>query len=345
MMRCYNHEETIARMNQLAAQDIPYIFVINYQATQAYVIPLDEIDPDEMMFCFGEIGNIPKRLNESQQGNIPKRLNLSSDGIQWNYQAPDRAEYARSFNIVQQNELAGNSYLVNLTCKVPVSTNLSLRDIFLCSQARYRLWIRDQLVCFSPEIFIRLDGDVITSYPMKGTISAAIPDADKVLMADSKEMAEHATIVDLIRNDISRVADQVTVPRYRYIEQLHTNCGPILQSSSEIRGIIQPYYKQHPGDMLQQQLPAGSITGAPKPKTLQIIEEAEGYDRGFYTGVMGIWKDGNIDSAVMIRFIDQEDGQLYYKAGGGITARSEADKEYNEIIEKIYVPVCRNHKD
>ena len=72
----------------------------------------------------------------------------------------------------------------------------------------------------------------------------------------------------------------------------------------------------------------------------EIIQQAEGYQRGFYTGVMGIWKDGNIDSSVMIRFIDEENGRLYYKAGGGITAQSEEDKEYNEIIEKIYVPIC-----
>jgi para-aminobenzoate synthetase component 1 len=92
--------------------------------------------------------------------------------------------------------------------------------------------------------------------------------------------------------------------------------------------------------MLMKQLPAGSITGAPKPKTMEIIHEAENYDRGFYTGVMGIWKDGDIDSAVMIRFIDQENNKLYYKAGGGITARSDEESEYNEIIEKIYVPIC-----
>ena len=73
---------------------------------------------------------------------------------------------------------------------------------------------------------------------------------------------------------------------------------------------------------------------------MAIIRDAETYDRGFYTGCMGIWKNGNIDSAVMIRFVDEEDGKLYYKAGGGITAMSNEESEYNEVIEKIYVPVC-----
>ena len=72
---------------------------------------------------------------------------------------------------------------------------------------------------------------------------------------------------------------------------------------------------------------------------MQIISEAEGYERGFYTGIMGYSKDGDMDTAVMIRFIDQENGQLFYKAGGGITAQSNNDDEYNEVIEKIYVPI------
>ena len=86
-------------------------------------------------------------------------------------------------------------------------------------------------------------------------------------------------------------------------------------------------------------LPAGSITGAPKPKTVEIIAQAEDYRRGFYTGIMGHYADGQLDSAVMIRFIEQENGQLHFKAGGGITAKSRWESEYNEVIQKIYVPI------
>ena len=98
-------------------------------------------------------------------------------------------------------------------------------------------------------------------------------------------------------------------------------------------------YTKRLGDIMFSLLPAGSITGAPKPRTMQIIAEAEGYERGFYTGVMGCYADGRLDSAVMIRFIEQEDGQLYFKAGGGITAQSRWESEYNEVIQKIYVPI------
>ena len=177
---------------------------------------------------------------------------------------------------------------------------------------------------------------------MKGTLDASLPDAEKLLMEDQKEAAEHATIVDLIRNDLSRVAEDVKVDKYRYIDVLHTNKGDILQTSSEISGHLPEDYRQHLGEILDAQLPAGSITGAPKDKTMQIIHEAEGYDRGFYTGIMGIYDQGELNSAVMIRFIEEEEEEeedkLYFKAGGGITSKSDCQREYEEVIQKIYLP-------
>ena len=222
---------------------------------------------------------------------------------------------------------------------MPLRTNLTLKDVFLHSHALYKLWLKDRFVCFSPEIFVCMEEGRIKSFPMKGTIDATLPHAESILLDDAKEAAEHATIVDLIRNDLSMVSEHVTVASYRYIDRLQTNKGPILQTSSEICGMLPGDYTKHLGDILFSLLPAGSITGAPKPRTMQIIAEAEGYERGFYTGVMGCYTDGRLDSAVMIRFIEQEDGQLYFKAGGGITAQSRWESEYNEVIQKIYVPI------
>lgn len=327
-MEFLNEEEAIEKMNGLAQAGKPFVFVISYDKTRNIVQSLDEISPDEMLFSFGGISNVPSGLT------------AEPTHVEWQFEKPSSEAYHRSFSIVQNAEKAGNSYLVNLTCKVPLSTNLSLRDIFLRTTARYRLWIRNSLVCFSPEIFVRLQNGIISSYPMKGTIDATIPCAKQQLMDNVKEKAEHATIVDLIRNDLSMVANHVNVARYRYVERISTNRGAILQTSSEISGRVQSAYITRPGELLMKLLPAGSITGAPKPKTVSIIHSAEGYDRGFYTGCMGVWQDGNIDSAVMIRFVDKENGLLYYKAGGGITAMSDEESEYQEVIEKIYVPVC-----
>ena len=86
-------------------------------------------------------------------------------------------------------------------------------------------------------------------------------------------------------------------------------------------------------------LPAGSICGAPKEKTVAIIQEVEQEERGYYTGIFGYFDGENLDSAVNIRYLEKKEGQLRYRSGGGITFLSDLESEYNELIEKIYVPV------
>ena len=316
-------------MNTLAKNGKDFVFIINYKADCAYVEETAAVDPSELLFSFPSLGNIP----EGETGTVGP--------VEWRAEPPSRADYERRISLVKQREREGDSYLANLTCRIPVRTNLSLHDIFMRSKALYRCWLKDRFVCFSPEIFVRINGEgVVSSFPMKGTIDATRPEAEKELMENKKEAAEHATIVDLIRNDLSMIAEKVQVKRYRYVDHVMTKKGEILQTSSEITGQLPAGYREHIGSLLFRLLPAGSITGAPKQRTMEIIHEAEGYDREFYTGVMGCYSKGTLDSAVMIRFIDQDrDGQLHYKAGGGITAQSNNDDEYKEVIEKVYVPI------
>lgn len=345
-------QEIIDKINRLASQDEPFLFVINYQGDKAFIRQLSDINPEECLFDFEGRGN----SSDEMKNNSEKIAEIS-----WQIAPPLYEDYERSFGIVKNNIMAGNSYLTNLTCKVPVSCNLSLEDIFNQAKGKYKLLLRRKrnltpFVCFSPETFVRIKNGRIYSYPMKGTLDASLPDAEKQLMEDRKEAAEHATIVDLIRNDLSRVAENVRVDKYRYIDILHTNKGDILQTSSEISGRLPEDYRNHLGEILDAQLPAGSITGAPKDKTMQIIHEAEGYDRGFYTGIMGIYDQGELNSAVMIRFVEEEASpsktekgknsevsrELYFKAGGGITSKSDCRKEYEEVIQKIYLPIQEN---
>lgn len=325
-MQSYSRAEAIERMNRLAGAGKEFVFVIDYEQRHAYVEETGSVDPRSCQYDFNGVGNF-----------VPG--GVAAGEVTWKICAPSFYDYSKSFDTVRDNILAGNSYLVNLTCKVQVETGLQLRDIFQCSRARYRLWMKDRFVCFSPETFVRIEDGVISSYPMKGTIDAMLPDAEKRLMEDGKEAAEHATVVDLIRNDLSMVAEHVKVKRYRYCERVETNKGAILQTSSEICGVLPSDYQKHIGDIIFRQLPAGSVTGAPKPRTCAIIADAENYRRGFYTGVMGRCSGRTLDSAVMIRFVEQEGGRLFYKAGGGITSGSRVESEYDEMIQKIYVPV------
>ena len=378
-------QEIIDKINRLASQDEPFLFVINYQGDKAFIRQLSDINPEECLFDFEGRGN----SSDEMKNNSEKIAETT-----WQIEPPLYEDYERSFNIVKNNIMAGNSYLTNLTNRVPVNCNLSLEEIFHRAKGKYKLLLRrkrnqaedkvqqkkeeaqnkadkkediieeisNPFVCFSPETFVRIKGGRIYSYPMKGTLDASLPNAEKLLMEDRKEAAEHATIVDLIRNDLSRVAEDVRVDKYRYVDVLHTNKGDILQTCSEISGRLPEDYPHHLGEILDAQLPAGSITGAPKDKTMQIIHEAEGYDRGFYTGIMGIYDQGELNSAVMIRFIEEEtspvdfeaDGEknfkanegkkpkesreLYFKAGGGITSKSDCRREYEEVIQKIYLP-------
>lgn len=323
----FHHKEDARRlMNHYAAEGIPFVFIISYDGSRNVVMPVEEVNPDELLFSFNGFGN----------SGEPHPLGRE---YRWQPEFPSFEEYRHAFTVVRDNIMRGNSYLVNLTCRIPVDTDLTLKEVFHSARAPFRLWLRNKFVCFSPETFITIRGRRISSYPMKGTINNDTHDAEARLLDDVKEAAEHATIVDLIRNDISMVAEGVHVSRYRYVEPLRTHRGELLQTSSEISGELPADWQRNVGDILFTQLPAGSVTGAPKPMTLRIISEAEQYDRGFYTGVAGVFGKDRLDSAVLIRFIDTDrTGKLYFKAGGGITSKSDCVSEYNEVKEKTYVP-------
>lgn len=315
------------RLNEWGKRKIPFVFLIDYLAQKPVAWRLDEVDPAEVLFDFNGFSNAEKSPDSGPVEDFYFRKNPVSFEV-----------YQKKFDLVVKNLRAGNSFLVNLSVPTAIETNLSLKNIFKHSKAPYRFWLTDQFVCFSPEIFIKIKNRRISSFPMKGTIDASFPDAEKVILSDPKEAAEHATIVDLIRNDISMVAEKVWVERYRYIEPVQTHHKTLLQVSSEIAGILPDRFDGEYGDLLMKLLPAGSISGAPKPSTLQIIKDAEGYDRGYYTGIMGYFDGENFESAVMIRYIENQDGKLAFKSGGGITARSDAKSEYQEIIDKVYLP-------
>lgn len=310
-------------MNELGANATPFLFIVNYAADGGYFISKDELDDNYIRWQF----------------HLKLKNNIKDKELCWESNPVSKAVYAEKFNFVKHQLHLGNSFLTNLTQPTRITTNFSLEELYETTHAPYKLWLKDHFLVLSPETFILIEAGEIKTFPMKGTIDASLPDAENIILQDEKEMAEHATIVDLLRNDLSMVAEDVRVTRYRYVERIHTMQQDLLQVSSEITGRLPEDYRGRLGDILFALLPAGSICGAPKAKTLEIIRQAEGYERGFYTGVCGYFDGKKLDSAVMIRFMEQTDEGLVYKSGGGITFQSELDKEYEELIQKVYVPV------
>lgn len=326
-LKFYNQEESIALMNKWSKASRPFLFIVSYDQKKNIILPLDEVDPSGIKYNFEGLTN-----------TIQENENQVYEEIRFSRSPAPFEDFEKSFNRVIAGLQRGDSFLCNLTCETPVTCSVSTEELYLRTDARYKLWVNGHFVLFSPEIFIRIKDGIISSYPMKGTIDASLPDAENHILSDIKESAEHATIVDLIRNDLSQVAYPVWVERYRYIDRLHTSNGDILQVSSEVCGKIDNI-KGSLGNILFTLLPAGSITGAPKPSTCRIISEAEMHNRNFYTGVCGIFDGKNVNSAVMIRFIEERNGELFFKSGGGITTRSNKESEYNELIQKVYVSV------
>jgi para-aminobenzoate synthetase component 1 len=312
------------QINELASKREPFLFVLSYDLKKKFVQKLDELDSD-ILFKIGNQRNYPKIA-------LDKPYYLKKSPL-------DFHTYQQSLKRVLEEIRAGNTYLLNLTFQTPIETNLTLKEIFTYAKAKYKLYFKDKFICFSPEKFIEIIDNQIATYPMKGTIEATLPHAKEQILSNEKEMAEHIMIVDLMRNDLGMVGTSVQVEQFRYVEKIKAGNKELLQVSSKITAKLPTNWHENLGDLLQKLLPAGSITGTPKKSTVNIIDNIENYERGFYTGVFGIFDGKNLYSAVMIRFIEKQEDKLYYKSGGGITLDSDAKLEYEELIDKIYLPL------
>jgi len=208
-------------MNEFGLKREPFLFIIDFYCKESVILPLSSAESAGISYNFNQKSNITITGNKK----YPK-LVLEKSPVTYK-------EYKKAFQIVQQNLNYGNSYLVNLTFPTPINTNYSLKELFYYSNAKYKLLFKDQFVVFSPEIFVQInEKGIISSFPMKGTIDASIPDAEKKILNDKKEFAEHCTIVELIRNDLSMVAKNVYVKKFRYIDKIKTHEKDLLQVSS-----------------------------------------------------------------------------------------------------------------
>jgi para-aminobenzoate synthetase component 1 len=325
-----NRKEAIKKMNQYGKEKRPFFFMVDFLQQKPIVLSLDEIDTDTIQFSIPIL-------------SIQKEKIHATDSVFISHKGYSQELYNTQIERVKQHIRQGNSFLTNLTCETPIYLDKSLEEVYFIAQAKYKLWYKNKFVVFSPETFVTIKNAEIASCPMKGTIDATFPNAREIILQNPKEKAEHYTIVDLIRNDLSMVAKDVKVSNFRYIDEIISDTGKLLQVSSKITGTLAANYLTQLGTILFKLLPAGSISGAPKNKTVEIIRETETYNRGYYTGIFGVFDGEILDSAVMIRFIEKKAEGFVYKSGGGITAFSEAESEYNEMLNKIYVPTNRKY--
>ena len=314
------------KLNKFGFEKEPFLFVLSYDLSKFYIEKLSNL-PSTIKF---ELNFKEHQKTRTVQENKLEKIPLSFK------------EYKKKFDILQNEIKEGNSYLLNLTAKTKIKTALSLEDIYKNTQARFKLRFQNQnenFVCFSPERFVEIKKNKISTHPMKGTIDSSIINAQARILGDIKEMAEHTMVVDLLRNDLGIVGSKVRVDKFRYVEKINAGNKKLFQVSSKISANLQNNWHENIGDILTSLLPAGSITGTPKKKTIEILNKVEEYDRGFYTGIFGFFDGENLDSSVMIRFIEiDKKGELFYKSGGGITCDSNVELEYQELLDKIYLP-------
>ena len=303
------------KLNKFGFEKEPFLFVLSYDLSKFYIEKLSNL-PSTIKF---ELNFKEHQKTKTVQENKLEKIPLSFK------------EYKKKFDILQNEIKEGNSYLLNLTAKTKIKTALSLEDIYKNTQARFKLRFQNQnenFVCFSPERFVEIKKNKISTYPMKGTIDSSIINAQARILGDIKEMAEHTMVVDLLRNDLGIVGSKVRVDKFRYVEKINAGNKKLFQVSSKISANLQNNWHENIGDILTSLLPAGSITGTPKKKTIEILNKVEEYDRGFYTGIFGFFDGENLDSSVMIRFIEiNKNGELFYKSGGGITCDSNVELE------------------
>ena len=276
-------------------------------------------------------------------GALPQRADATRFELS---RSPDRAAFARNFAAAQEAILAGDAYQIVLS--EPFEGRLEgdpfavYRRLRRLNPSPYHFFVSlggRQLVGASPEMLVRVEDLNVSTVPIAGTRRrGANAEQDAALAAelraDPKELAEHAMLVDLGRNDLARVCafGSVTVPVRAQVEMF----SHVMHLTSEVHGQLRPELR--PLDALWSTFPAGTLSGAPKIRATQILSRLEGEDRGAYGGGVGILdRQGNLELAITIRTLEWEEGRVRFRAGAGIVADSVEASEWAEIHAKAGV--------
>lgn len=255
----------------------------------------------------------------------------------------DKAYYIRAFNRIKQYLKEGDCYQVNLSQRFVAdcagdswTAYRVLRELNVAPFSCYLNLPEVQILSSSPERFLKLTDGIVETKPIKGTRPRKQDDAEdrlqiQMLKNSQKDRAENLMIVDLLRNDISKTCKKgsVKVPEIFAVETYAT----VHHLVSTVTGVLAD--NRHALDLLKNCFPGGSITGAPKIRAMEVIEELEPNRRGIYCGAIGyIGFDGNMDTNIAIRTLVRSGSTVRFWAGGGIVNDSEVEDEYQECFDK-----------
>jgi anthranilate synthase component 1 len=255
-----------------------------------------------------------------------------------------REQYQRKVERCKEYILDGDIFQVVLSQRADREVSLKPFDLYrmlrIINPSPYLYFLKAdklQIIGSSPEMLVRVEGRVVETRPIAGTRPrGTTPEEDDrlglELLADEKERAEHLMLVDLGRNDIGRISDfgTVEVNQFMVIEKY----SHVMHIVSNVRGRLRKDVTAI--DALYSCFPAGTLTGAPKIRAMEIIAELETTKRGIYGGAIGyVDFSGNLDSCIAIRTIVIKDETAHFQAGAGIVADSVPEREYQETLDKL----------
>lgn len=318
-----------------------YIPLMRYRLYQ-YVIIIDHIK-DEMYICENQFANLPSKINELESiirsKDVPvypfektgeETTNFTDDEfLQIVQKGIERSKKGDTFQVVLSRRFRqtfkGDDFNVYRALR---SINPS-PYLFYFDYGDYKL------TGSSPESQVIIKNDKVTVHPIAGTFKRTGNDEqDKELavqlLQDAKENAEHVMLVDLARNDLSKYSQNVHVTEYKKVHYF----SHVIHLVSKVEGILST--EKNPFTILGSTFPAGTLSGAPKYKAMQIIDALENTPRGFYGGTIGFFGfNGNCNHAIMIRTFLSKNNTLTYQAGAGIVANSSPDSELQEVNNKL----------
>ena len=282
----------------------------------------------------GDAAAIARALEEPFETEVPGSPGASGELTR----VPTRERYEEMVRVCQEHIRAGNAYQIVPSQRAERPTPASALALYRAlrrvnpSPYLFLLELGDlALVGSSPERLVACEGGAASVCPIAGTTSAGEGDAER-LLASEKDRAEHVMLVDLGRNDLSKVcrAGTVRVTRSLEVERFSHVSHLVSEVVGELRDGVSAF------DLLRACFPAGTVTGAPKIRAMQIISELEGYRRGPYAGAVGyVLPDGTMDTCIALRTIVLADGVARLQAGAGVVADSDPAAEYDECLAKL----------